>query len=182
MIPVFITDRRGGLGGTSFSDTLLPGDISTAAIKQITISYYDIVYQLKVIRPRVAFFYTYADRHVSKVKYTWGESKSQTETQHGSHNGTSVVLNLDDDEFITGVEGYSNVSYVNQLTFVTNKSLLSPLIRSIPKYGRTYARDYLGKSGPYGFPTGKPFQWGDIGTNLGTRAPRMRLLAFSGAV
>lgn len=42
------TPRRGGSGGTTFCDTSLLGDISTAAIKQITTAHQDIVYQLKV--------------------------------------------------------------------------------------------------------------------------------------
>lgn len=59
------------------------------------------------------------------MKYTWGKSTRQKEIIHGSHYGTTTVLDLEDDEFITGVEGYSTESYVTQLTFITNKSLPS---------------------------------------------------------
>lgn len=126
-----------------------------------------------------SYFHTCVDRDLLQVKYTWSASTSQTESQHGNQYGTATVLDLDDDEFITGVEGYSSASYVTQLTFITNKSLLSP---SIPNSAWTYAGGRLGKSNPHGVHSGEPFQWGDIGTHRGTHVSRVRLLAFSGAV
>lgn len=57
------------------------------------------------------------------MKYTWGDPTAQTETVHGYHFGTITVLDLADDEFIIGVEGYSSELYITQLTFITNKSL-----------------------------------------------------------
>lgn len=60
------------------------------------------------------------------MKYTWSEFKSHAEVDHGLRYGTTTVLELEDDEFITGLEGYSTELYVTQLTFVTNKSLFSP--------------------------------------------------------
>lgn len=44
--------------------------------------------------------------------------------QHGTHHGSTTTLDLDDDEFIIGVEGYSTSAHVTQLIFVTNKRTL----------------------------------------------------------
>lgn len=46
---VLTTSQRGGPGTATFCDTLVLGDIATAAIKQITIAHQDIIYELKVM-------------------------------------------------------------------------------------------------------------------------------------
>lgn len=68
--------------------------------------------------------------NLRQIKYTWGEGTEQTEIKHGAEYGTTTTLDLDDDEFITGVEGYSNNYHVTQLVFITNKSLMRFLVSS----------------------------------------------------
>lgn len=100
---------------------------------------------------------------------------------HGEACGTTTTFHLDDDEYITGVEGYSNDSHVTQLTFVTNKRTLRHPAPSVP--GRkTYGEYCLGRSNPHGIGSGAYFKWGNSGTPQETQIPGMRLLAFSGRV
>ncbi|KAL0632200.1 hypothetical protein Q9L58_008910 [Maublancomyces gigas] len=133
------TTAHGGSGGEEFSDTLLIGDLATAAISEISMWHSSIICCLE-------------------VKYTCGEQRENIEVQHGMVWGSTINFKLDDDEFITHVEGYSSSSYIYQLTFVTNK--------------RT--------CGPTGNRTGEHFRWGDIKTDQGTQVHGMRLVAFSG--
>lgn len=46
-----------------------------------------------------------------------------TAAHHGTPYGPTTKFNLDDDEFVTRVEGYSSDNFINQLTFVTNKRM-----------------------------------------------------------
>lgn len=101
------------------------------------------------------------------------------ETKYGLREGTTTTLTLDEDEYITGVEGYANSSYVTQLTFVTNKRTLRHPAPSIS--GEKSDGGYcLGTSNPHGVGGGEYFKWGNIGTLQESQRPHMRLLAFGG--
>lgn len=96
-------------------------------------------------------------------------------------DGISTTIDLDDDEYITGVEGYSNNSHVTQLTFVTNKR--TPRHPSPSIAGRkTYGGYCLGRCNPHGVGVGEYFKGGNIRTSQDTQTPRMRLVAFGGRV
>lgn len=123
-IAVVITARCGRKSGTPFSDFMHLSDIENTIIKQITIWHKGIIYGLKAVFP-VACSETCVNRHLLQVKYISTKSKEETELPHGTEFGTATLLDLENDEFITGVEGYSTESWVTQLTFVTNKRLLS---------------------------------------------------------
>lgn len=89
------------------------------------------------------------------------------------------MLDLDRDEFITGVEGYSNHTFVHQLTFVTNKRE-STLRAATENLRLTLRWTHLGKWGPHGCPTGEYFQWGDVTADRETEGLCMRMIAVSG--
>lgn len=74
----------------------------------------------------VHYSQTCPDWHVVQVKYICGTPTTETELSHGTERGATAVIDLENDEYITGVEGYSATqSWIYQLTFVTNKRLLS---------------------------------------------------------
>lgn len=53
------------------------------------------------------------------------------EVMHGSQGDRCNVLTLDEDEFITGIEGFAERSCVNQLTFITNNRSFTSFIYPI---------------------------------------------------
>lgn len=89
------------------------------------------------------------------------------------------MIDLKTDEFITGVEGYSDDIHIHQLTFVTNKRE-SSLRLATETLRLTLRWTHLGKWGPYGHPTGERFQWGEVTAVRATEGMCMRMIAVSG--
>lgn len=170
--------------GETFCDTLLIGDIATAAIRRIRTWGSASIYGLEVSRSPGASFQAPIDPNLCQVKYTWGGQQETTPVQHGSREDSQRTIDLGEKEFITGVQGFSTGDYISRLTFVTNDGLFTLFLFSLSTNQKTYTRCHLGRSLPVGAAAcdtiGEYFEWGDCSTERGTQEPGMRLLAFSG--
>jgi hypothetical protein len=115
--PYTKTKQYGGEGGQAFADDLT----EVVQIKSITIRH---------------------GRYVDSIQTTWLMTSGHTHQgpRHGGDGGTEDKIVLADGEFITSITGRA-ASYVDQLTFYTNKG---------------------NKWGPYGGNGGQPFETGEL--------------------
>lgn len=120
IIIIHTTKPRGGSKGKTFSDTLPIGGIAGAAIREITSWGLGYFCGLKVSSSHIASFLALVDKKLCQVQYRRNEQMETVEVMHGNQGDGCTVLTLDEDEFIAGVEGFSDAYCIYQLTFINN--------------------------------------------------------------